>query len=77
VTFQRANRPQIANAIRAHLGEFGIVVPKGVHNMGRLLAEADAADLPPEAREPLDPLAVQFRDTKGRIDAITASLCGG
>lgn len=35
---------QLANAIRAHLGEFGLVVPKGVHNMGRLVAEAEGVD---------------------------------
>jgi transposase len=64
----------LANAIRAHLGEFGLVVPKGVHNMGRLVAEAAAADLPPEARMPLDLLVGQFRDTKARIDTITADL---
>ena len=39
---------QLANAIRAHIGEFGLVVPKGVHNMGRLVTEAEAADLPAE-----------------------------
>ena len=65
---------QLANAIRAHLGEFGLVVPKGVHNMGRLVKEAAAADLPPEARMPLDLLVGQFADTKTRIDAITAEL---
>jgi transposase len=65
---------QLANAIRAHLGEFGLVVPKGVHNMGRLVAEAEAADLPAEARMPLDLLVGQFRDTKARIDAITTDL---
>jgi transposase len=65
---------QLANAIRAHLGEFGLVVPKGVHNMGRLVKEAEAADLPPEARMPLDLLVGQFADTKARIDAITADL---
>lgn len=65
---------QLANAIRAHLGEFGLVVPKGVHNMGRLVKEAAAADLPPEARMPLDLLVGQFTDTKARIDAITADL---
>lgn len=65
---------QLSNAIRAHLGEFGLVVPKGVHNMGRLVAEAEGADLPPEARMPLDLLVGQFRDTKARIDAITADL---
>jgi transposase len=65
---------QLANAIRAHLGEFGIVVPKGVHNMGRLIAEAETADLPLEARMPLDLLAGQFRDTKQRIDVMTAQI---
>jgi transposase len=65
---------QLTNAIRAHLGEFGLVVPKGVHNMGRLVAEAEAADLPIEARMPLDLLVSQFTDTKARIDAITADL---
>jgi transposase len=65
---------QLANAIRAHLGEFGIVVPKGVHHMSRLLAEAETADLPPEARMPLDLLAGQFRDTKQRIDVMTAQI---
>ena len=65
---------QLANAIRAHLGEFGLVVPKGAHNMGRLVKEAAAADLPPEARMPLDLLVGQFAATKARIDAITADL---
>lgn len=65
---------QLANAIRAHLGEFGLVVPRGVHNMSRLVAEAKAADLPPEARIPLDLLVGQFAATKVRIDAITADL---
>ena len=68
---------QLANAIRAHLGEFGLVVPKGVHNMGRLVAAAEAANLPPEARMPLDLLVGQFSDTKARIDAITADLRRG
>lgn len=65
---------QLANAIRAHLGEFGVVVPKGIHNMGRLIAAAEAADLPAEARIPLDLLAGQFRDTRERIDTVTAQI---
>jgi transposase len=65
---------QLANAIRAHLGEFGLVVSKGVHNMGRLVAEAGVAELPLEARAPLNLLVGQFTDTKARIDAITADL---
>jgi transposase len=42
--------------------------------MGRLVAEAEAPTLPPEARMPLDLLVGQFADTKARIDAITADL---
>lgn len=65
---------RLANAIRAHLGGSGLVVPKGVHDMGRLVATAETADLPAEARMPLDLLAGQFNDTKARIDAMTADL---
>ena len=65
---------QLANALRAPLGEFGLVVPKGLHTMTRLVAAAEAADLPPEARMPLDLLVGQFTDTKVRIDTITADL---
>lgn len=33
-------RTQVVNAIRAHLGEFGIVMAKGIHNVVRLLDAA-------------------------------------
>jgi transposase len=65
---------RLANAIRAQLGEFGLLVAKDVHTMGRLVQGADDADLPAEARMPLDLLVGQFPDTKARIDAITADL---
>ena len=67
VRFQR-------NAIRAHLGECGIVAPKGVHNVVHLLAMAEGAALPESARQPMQFLAEQFRDTRRRIDAITADV---
>lgn len=65
---------QRANAIRARPGEVGLVVPKGVHNMGGLVAAAEVADLPAEARMPLDLLVGPVQDTKARIDAITSDL---
>ncbi|RWR27263.1 hypothetical protein D2T31_17525 [Sinirhodobacter populi] len=70
---------QLANAIRAHLGEFGIVVPKGIHNMNRLVAEAEAADLPAAARMPLDLLVGQFTERRTtaptrRCSAIAMSM---
>lgn len=65
---------QLANVVRAHLGGVGLVVPKGGHNMGRLVAEAEGAALPLDARMVLDLLVGQFTDTKARIDAITVDL---
>ena len=44
---------QIANALRARLAEFGVVVPKGIHNLERLLTATDARPAtgdPPAAR---------------------------
>lgn len=65
---------QVTNAIRAHLGEFGIVAPKGVHNVGRLLEAGERADLPAVARVPLRLLAGQFFETRDRIDALTNDI---
>ena len=63
---------QTVNAIRAHLGEFGIMVDKGIHNVDRLL---DAAgDMPGAAQPALDLLADQLRDLRGRIETITARI---
>lgn len=60
------------NAIRAHLGEFGIVVAKGIHNVDRLLAAA--REVSDAARPALDLLADQLRDLRGRIDAVTERI---
>jgi transposase len=65
---------QIVNAIRAHLGEFGIVLPKGIHNADRLIAACDNADLPAPARKALTLLADQLTDTQERIDDLTADV---
>lgn len=37
---------QATNALRAQLSEFGILPPKGAHDVERLLAFAGTADLP-------------------------------
>ena len=65
-------RTQIVNAIRAHVGEFGIVVAKGIHNIDRLLEAA--RDLPHAARPALDMLADQLCDTQARIEEVTARI---
>jgi transposase len=68
---------QTTNAIRAHLGEFGIVAPKGVHNVERLLTMGEAANLPESARNSIRLLAEQFRDAKLKIEDITAEIRAG
>jgi transposase len=73
---------QIVNAIRAHLGEFGIVTPeaclrhdaKGIHNIDRLIATCDRADLPAPARKALNLLADQLVDTQRKIEDLTADI---
>lgn len=65
---------QIVNAMRAHLGEFGIVVPKGIHNAERLIAACDRADLPAPARKALNLLADQLADTQRKIEDLTTDV---
>jgi transposase len=65
---------QVTNAIRAHLSEFGIVAPKGVHNVGRLLGAAECADLPDCARKPLRLLADQFFETREKVNQLTRDI---
>lgn len=65
---------QVTNAIRAHLCEFGIVAPKGVHNVRRLLEAGERADLPSAARVPLRLLADQFFETCDRINRLTKDI---
>jgi transposase len=65
---------QVTNAIRAHLAEFGVVAPKGVHNVERLLGMAEDAALPESARNPIRLLAEQFRDTQTKVEDVTAEI---
>lgn len=63
---------QTVNAIRAHFSEFGAVVAKGIHNVGRLLEVI--ATLPPAARPALDLLADQLRATQEKIAEVTGRI---
>lgn len=65
---------QIVNAMRAHLGEFGVVVPKGIHNIERLIIACEHEDLPAAARKALSLLADQLVDTQRKIDDLTADI---
>ena len=59
---------------RAHLGEFGIIVPKGIHNVERLIMACEQADLPTAARKALSLLADQLVDTQKKIEDLTADI---
>lgn len=65
---------QIVNAIRAHLGEFGIVVAQGIHNVGRLMEACGKSSLPAQARKALNLLADQLVDTQKKIEELTADI---
>lgn len=65
---------QVTNAIRAHLAEFGIVAPKGVHNVECLLTMAQEAVLPEGALGLDHLLAEQFRDTQMKIEDVTVEI---
>lgn len=63
-------RTQLSNALRLHLGEFGIVAPAGRLGLDRLLdVVADDQDgrVPPEARACLAMLAAQLHVVKAQI----------
>lgn len=65
---------QVVNAIRAHLAEFGVVVPKGIHNAERLIAACDDMNLPDNARSALNLLADQLIDTQRKIAQLTSDV---
>ena len=65
---------RIVNAIRAHLGEFGVVMPKGIQNVGRLIEARDQANLPAAAHKALNLLADQLVNTQKKIADVTADV---
>jgi transposase len=68
-------RTQLINALRGHLGEYGLVVPKGPAHVARLLSLiADPASLPLEARLPLEVLAESLQALEARIAALDAEI---
>lgn len=65
---------QLVNAIRAHLGEFGIVISKGIQNVGRVIEACESAKLPVVARKALNLLADQLVDTQKRIAELSNDI---
>jgi transposase len=70
-------RTQLANALRSHLAEFGVVAPKGLWNVGKLaaiLAEGGGVGIPASAHLALDAIAEQLAQVEARIGRIEADI---
>lgn len=65
-------RTELANALRAHLYEFGFVAPKGICHLGRLeeIVDNDNASLPETVRQVCRGLLEQIEDLAARIDGL-------
>lgn len=70
-------RTMLANAVRSHLAEFGVIAAPGQVGLGKLLTlalDADDPGLPAAAREALAMLAAQLRDCNIKIAALDAEI---
>jgi len=70
-------RTMLANALRSHLSEFGIVVAKGIENITKLTATVETTGkdhLPTAAVAALSVIISQLRDLKVRIDALDKAI---
>src|ERR1700732_1318479 len=67
----------LANAFRAHLAEFGIVVAQGIRHVRALIEKVfgeDTVDLPALARTALRPLVAQLMELRLQIKTIEKEL---
>jgi transposase len=60
-------RTQLANALRAHFAEFGLVAAQGIKGMRGLLAQLPASAIPPVAHPVLAMLAAQWQALEASI----------
>jgi transposase len=70
-------RTMLINALRGHLGEFGIIAPAGRHHVAdlvNLLQDAGDAELPALAREALRSLIAGLQNLDERIKSIEAVI---
>lgn len=67
-------RTMLATALRAHLVEFGIIAPQGIHRVEKLAAEVNDPAVPPLAREALMLLVDELSSIWRRIDALEKRL---
>ena len=67
-------RTMLATALRAHLAEFGIIAPQGIHRIEKLAAQGHDPAVPPPARDALKLLVAQLASTWRQIDEIEKKL---
>src|SRR5690606_1069998 len=67
-------RTMLAAALRAHLAEFGIIAPQGIHRVEKLAAQLHDPSVPPLARDALNLLVEQLASTWKQIDTIETQL---
>jgi transposase len=70
-------RTMLVNALRGHLGEFGVIAPQGASGVAELLAALlvePAAPLPPLARRALGGLAAELAALDARVADIEAAI---
>lgn len=68
-------RTQLANALRGHAAEFGVIARKGLGEIGPLLTAIEQeASIPPEAKEMASLLGRQIDELDARIKDVDAKL---
>lgn len=67
-------RTMLATAIRAHLAEFGIIAPQGIHRVEMLAKEVNDPTVPPLARDALMLLVDELASVWQRIDELEVRL---
>ena len=67
-------RTMLATALRAHLAEFGIVAPQGIHRVEKLAAEVRDPAVPPLAQEAHSLLVDELASIGRRLDTIEERL---
>jgi transposase len=67
-------RTQLANAIRGHAAEFGLVVGKGIGRIGALRAAVAGSDMPEAAQQAIEVLAAQADALDARLADVEARL---
>jgi len=67
-------RTMLATGLRAHLAEFGIIAPQGIHRVEKLAAEVHNPAVPPLAREVLMLLVAELASVWRRVETIEARL---